>query len=317
MIKLLLGIVALLVLAGIAACVNSALYTSRIEAAYPPAGDMVEVNGADVHVLRRGEAGPPVLMLHGASANAREFDYNLTPLLKNDHRVFLMDRPGHGHSERIAGAETLGVQAAQAAGVLEKLAPGEKAVIVGHSFGGGVALRLALDRPDLVSGLVLLAPVSHDWGGGGGTWYNDYAGPPLIGHAFSQLVPIVGPQQVKSGITGVFHPEPAPERYFENSAIGLVFRPKNFRANARDVNALQGELAGQQARYKDLAMPIVVYSGAQDTVINPSLHVGKLKHEAQNLKLVKLPNGGHMPHHSQAENVAADISRLAQDAPAE
>ena len=39
------------------------------------------------------------------------------------------------------------------AGVLDALAPGEKAVIVGHSFGGAVALRLALDRPDLVKGL--------------------------------------------------------------------------------------------------------------------------------------------------------------------
>jgi len=315
--KLLLGIVALFVLAGIAACVNSAFYVSKIEATYPAAGELIDVNGADVHVLVRGNAGPPVLMLHGASANAREFEHTLAPLLSDSHRVFMMDRPGHGHSERLEDAETLGVQAAQAAGVLDTLAPGEKAVIVGHSFGGGVALRLALDRPDLVSGLVLLAPVSHDWGGGGGAWYNKYAGPPVIGHAFSQLLPAVGPAQVKTGIHGVFHPEPVPDGYYENSAIGLVFRPANFRANAKDVNALREELAGQQGRYSALEMPIIVYSGAQDTVINPALHVGKLKNEAKDLTLIKLPKGGHMPHHSQAENVAADISRLAQGASAE
>lgn len=314
MIKVLLGIITLIT---IAACLNGALYSWRIQDTFPAVGKMVEVNGAAVHVLQRGESGPPVLVLHGASANAREFDYNLTPLLHRTHRVFLVDRPGHGHSERLDGAETLGVQAAQAAGVLDQLAPGEKAVIVGHSFGGGVALRLALDRPDLVSGLVLLAPVSHDWGGGGGAWYNKYAGPPIIGHAFSQLVPIVGPAQVKSGIQNVFHPEPAPEGYYEKSAIGLLFRPSNFRANARDVNALQSELASQQGRYPELAMPIIVYSGAQDTVLNPSLHVGKLKNQAQDLTLIKLAEGGHMPHHSQAENVAKDISRLAQTVLAE
>jgi len=278
---------------------------------------MIKANGADIHVITEGTAGSPVLMIHGASANAREFQYTLAPELSSAHRIFMADRPGHGHSGRPAGAQSLGVQAQQMAAVLEQLAPGEKAVVVGHSFGGGVSLRLALDRPDLVEGLVLLAPVSHDWGGGGGAWYNKYAGPPILGHAFSQVAPIAGPAGVKDGIHGVFAPEPAPEGYLEKSAISLLFRPSNFRSNALDVNALREELREQSIRYTELAMPIIVYSGAQDTVISPALHVGKLKNEAQNLTLVKLPNSGHMPHHSHAKNVAADISRLALTEPAE
>lgn len=317
MTKVLLGLAALLLLASIAACVNSALYTSRVEKLYPALGQTIEANGADIHVITEGTSGPPVLMIHGASANAREFTYTLSPKLRSTHRVLMVDRPGHGHSERLDDSESLGVQAAQMAAVLDQLVPGEKAVIVGHSFGGGVALRVALDRPDLVSGVVLLAPVSHDWGGGGGAWYNKYAGPPVLGHAFSQLAPIAGPAGVESGIHGVFSPEPAPRDYLKKSAIGLLFRPENFRANALDVNALRTELGAQSERYDQLSMPIVVYSGAQDTVLNPTLHVGKLKHQAQDLTLVELPDTGHMPHHSQAENVAADISRLAQTAAAE
>ena len=315
--KALLGILAIFILTGIAACVNSSLYTSRVENEFPAIGKMVSANGADIHVITEGEAGTPVLMIHGASANAREFTYTLAPHLASEHRVFMADRPGHGHSGRPDDAESLRVQAAQMAAVLDELAPEEKAVIVGHSFGGGVALRLALDRPDLVSGLVLLAPVSHNWGGGGGAWYNKYAGPPVIGHAFSQLAPIAGPSSVRAGIKGVFSPEPAPSNYLEESAVNLLFRPNNFRANAMDVNALEEELRAQSERYTDLDMPIIVYSGAQDTVLNPSLHVGKLKHQAPHLTLIKLPEGGHMPHHSQAENVAADISRLAQPTRAE
>ena len=317
MTKILLGLVALFVLASIAACVNSALYTSRVEQEYPAIGQMIEANGADIHVITAGTTGSPVLMIHGASANAREFQYTLAPELSSEHRIFMVDRPGHGHSGRPAGAETLGVQAAQMAAVLDKLAPGEKAVVVGHSFGGGVALRLALDRPDLVEGLVLLAPVSHDWGGGGGAWYNKYAGPPILGHAFSQFAPIVGPSGLKDGIHGVFAPEAVPEGYMEHSAISLLLRPSNFRSNALDVNALREELGEQSIRYTELAMPVVVYSGAQDTVLNPALHVEKLKTEAQNLTLLNLPNSGHMPHHSHAKNVAADISRLALTEPAE
>lgn len=302
--------IATLALAGLGAFANSARYAAGVNKGHPPAGKLVEVNGADVHVLEQGETGPVVLMVHGASANAREFSWTLAPRLAGTHRVLMVDRPGHGHSERPRAAETLKVQAEQAAGALKALAPGEKAIVVGHSFGGAVSLRLALDHPDLVEGLVLLAPVTHDWGGGGEAWYNKYAGHPVLGPMFTQLVPIVGPAQVKRGVTNVFSPKPAPDNYFENSGIGLLFRPSNFSANARDVNALRGELAGQQNRYSDLQVPIVVFSGALDTVISPPLHVGKLKHQVDNLELVKLADGGHMPHHAFGADVAATVQRL-------
>lgn len=313
--KILLFVLILLSAGVLSACVHSAVYTSRVEAKHPPIGEMVSFNGADVHVLTAGESGPVVLMIHGASANAREYSYTLAPRLSATHRVFMADRPGHGYSGRPDDAETLGVQAAQMAGALEQLAPGEQAVIVGHSFGGAVALRLALDHPEKVKGLVLLAPVSHDWGGGGEAWYNQYAGAPVIGPLFSQLVPIVGPAQVKGGVNGVFSPKPAPEGYYENSAIALLFRPPEFRANAKDVNALREEMAAQQGRYPQIKVPVVVFSGAQDTVISPPLHVGKLKHQIEGLELVRLPDGGHMPHHAYGEEAAEAIRLIAAGQP--
>ncbi|MEM1035235.1 MAG: alpha/beta hydrolase [Pseudomonadota bacterium] len=313
--KLLMILLAFVALGLLSACVHSAIYTSRVEAKYPPEGQLVPVNGADVHVIPAGTNGPVVLMIHGASANASEFNYTLAPRLSDTHRVLMADRPGHGYSDRPADAETLQVQAAQMAGALDALAPNEKAVIVGHSFGGAVALRLALDYPDRVQGLVLLAPVSHDWGGGGEAWYNKYAGSPVIGPIFSQLVPIVGPAQVKAGVNGVFFPKPAPDGYYEKSEIALLFRPKEFRANARDVNALRAEMAAQQDRYPEIKVPVIVFSGAQDTVISPPLHVGKLKHQVDGLQIVKLPDGGHMPHHAYGAEAADAISQIAAGEP--
>lgn len=295
---------------GIGACVNSMAYRSKIEAAYPASGEVVPVEGHGVHVLRQGETGPLVLMIHGASANAREFSWTLAPRISTDMRVLMADRPGHGHSERFDGADALGVQARQMAGVLDALAPGEKAIIVGHSFGGAVALRLALDRPDLVSGLVLLAPVTHDWGSGGTAWYNRLAAPPVLGDLFSQLLPLVGPTQVRAGISSVFKPAPEPDGYYEKSAIGLLFRPDNFQSNARDMTGLRAELGAQSARYRELQMPITVFSGSQDTVISPKLHVGELKKQVP-VDLVILPEEGHMPHHGEGEAVSEAIRRLA------
>jgi len=311
---ILTGLTLLLALSGISACVHSAVYTSNVEDKYPPKGTLVVANGAKVHVIEAGREGPPVLMIHGASANAREFTFTLAPRLQDDFRVLMADRPGHGYSGRPEAAETLEVQAAQMAAVLRQLAPGQKAVIVGHSYGGAVALRLALDHPDLVNGVVLLAPVTHDWGGGGETWYNKVAGPPVIGPIFSQLVPLVAPAMVKSGIDGVFDPKDAPNDYYSDAAIGLLFRPPSFRANADDMNVLQEELAAQQHRYPELSMPIVLFSGAKDTVIDPTLHAGKIKHQVTGFELVKLPQTGHMPHHHHGNEVADVIRRLAADA---
>ncbi|MEZ6000141.1 alpha/beta fold hydrolase [Hyphomonas sp.] len=303
---------AAITLAGLGAAVglSSGAYTSRIHKAHPASGRRIEVGGYGMHVLEAGKAGPPILMIHGASANAREFTWTLAPKLDQDFRVLMADRPGHGHSRRPPRAETLAVQAAQMAGVLEKLVPEEQAIVVGHSFGGAVALRLALDRPELVKGLVLLAPVTHDWGGEGHAWYNRFAASRLIGPAFSQVVPLVGPSQVGAGIGGVFDPSPAPEGYFEKSGIGLLFRPAAFRANARDVRVLDRELAAQSKRYGELAVPITVFSGSKDTVITPAKHTARLKKQAD-IDLVILPEEGHMPHHNFGDDVADAIRRLA------
>ena len=309
--KLATSVLLILIMAGLAgACVHSAVYTGNAEERWPAIGSLVEVDGSDMHVIMSGDSGPAVLMIHGASANAREFTGTLAPRLSADHRILMADRPGHGYSERADGSESLAVQARQMAGVIRSMTPGEKVVVVGHSFGGAVALRVALDYPDLVDGLVLLAPVTHDWGSGGETWYNKAAGPPVIGPIFSQLAPIVGPAQVKTGIDGVFNPSDAPEGYYGDAGLGLLFRPPHFRANADDMNALRGELAAQQERYPSIDVPVILFSGAKDTVINPTLHAGKIKHQIANFTLVALADGGHMPHHAHGADVADAIRRL-------
>lgn len=294
------------------ACVHSAIYTSRVQSAHPVQGELVDVDGHDVHVIEQGNLdGPPVFFIHGASANANEFTWTLAPRLEADHHILIADRPGHGYSARAPESETLGVQAAQLAGALRAKTGGEPAIVVGHSFGGAVSLRLALDHPELVDGLVLLAPVSHDWGGGGQAWYNQAATTPLFGPVFSQLVPLVGPNSAKTGVVSTFAPSPVPEGYLEKSSINLLFRPSTFRANARDVISLREELQAQQTRYGALTLPIIVYSGLKDTVIKPELHVGRLKAQAGNLDLIELPEGGHMPHHEVGEDIAGSIRALA------
>lgn len=305
---------ALLVLAGgtIGACVHSAAYTSRLTGEHPPQGESVTVNGHGLHVVTAGNRGNTVVLIHGASANAREFTTNLMPAMSDNFIVLAPDRPGHGYSAMPDSQDgRLAMHARQIAGLIAAT-EGGPVVVVGHSYGGAVALRLALDYPEAVRGLVLLAPVTHDWGENGGTaWYNHVAALPIMGHTFAQLAPIVGPGSAKSGMKSVFHPAPVPEDYYDQAAIGLLFRPQTFRANARDMVALKAELAQQQTRYVELELPIIVFSGAKDTVLKPQLHARRLELQAANVELVKLPNGGHMPHHEHAGEIAGAVARLA------
>ena len=81
----------------------------KIAQAHPPAGRFVEVGGGRLHVVdidERAEPSdddPPVVLLHGASGNLEDMRLALADRLKQHHRVILLDRPGHGWSEREAG----------------------------------------------------------------------------------------------------------------------------------------------------------------------------------------------------------------------
>ena len=133
--KSLIGVLLFVCLAG---CVSSAMYRERVETRYPAIGERIETGQARQHVIRQGE-GQPVLMIHGASANAREYLITLAPELKNAPVELLMfDRTGHGYSERVADGNALGNQAEVIAEAYTKLSD-DPGVVVGHSFGGAVA----------------------------------------------------------------------------------------------------------------------------------------------------------------------------------
>lgn len=101
-------------------------------------------------------AGEPLVLVHGLGGSALNW-IELAPALARRHRVIVPDLPGHGGSAARPGLSRIGPLADCVARVLEdeEAAP---AVLVGHSLGGLVSLRVALRAPDRVRGLVLAAP---------------------------------------------------------------------------------------------------------------------------------------------------------------
>ncbi len=98
------------------------------------------------------QEGPAIVLIHGAGGNHLFWPFNLRRL--PGYRVYAPDLPGHGKS---AGSPqpTIAAYAAAMVDWLQKLGL-EKTVLVGHSMGSAIAMRLALERPDLVTGLGLL-----------------------------------------------------------------------------------------------------------------------------------------------------------------
>jgi pimeloyl-ACP methyl ester carboxylesterase len=102
-----------------------------------------------------GGDGPPLVLVHGLAGAAYNFT-EFAPLLARRRRVLIPDLPGHGGTAPLPFREDFGDVAAHVASAAahERMAP---AAVLGYSLGGVVALRLAAERPEAVTSVVLLA----------------------------------------------------------------------------------------------------------------------------------------------------------------
>ncbi|WP_448994735.1 alpha/beta fold hydrolase [Novosphingobium sp.] len=269
-------------------------------ASYPQADvekmRFVDAAGVHTHVETWGpESGEPVFLIHGASSHIGTWEPTIVPMLKGEFLVAAYDRPGMGYTtDRPPGSDTLALQAKVAAETIEKLGL-KKPIVVAHSWGGAVALRLALDRPDLVSGLVLIAPVAYDWPGGV-DWYNYWSANPLSGWVFNNLVaqPFAG-ASVRSGMAGAFAPNLPPEGWLDAARVSLAARPESLRANGEDLVAAKREILGQQARYPQIKVPVAILTGDSDRVVSPTIHSMQLAKTLPNARIDVVAGAGHLP----------------------
>jgi pimeloyl-ACP methyl ester carboxylesterase len=311
-------------LAGIAivlviGAVITGIGTVLIGRAHPPRGRFVNAGGLRQHLAEDGTGGPapdprqdvPVVLIHGAGCNLEDMRLALGERLAGRRLIFI-DRPGHGWSERRgADGSSPAYQAAVIRDVLDRLDV-SRVILVGHSWGGALALRFALDDPQRVAGLVVLAPPLYPFPRRL-TWFYDVMAVPLIGPliAHTLLLP-VGALFIGLGFCGAFFPQLPPRHYLKRAGTLLSLRPRTFLANSRDIAHLQKNLPSQVARYTTLALPTVVITGDRDLIVAPRRHAYAFARAVPAAKLIVLPGIGHMLHHAAAERVATEIEALAQ-----
>ncbi len=122
----------------------------------------LELETSRLHYVASGRASsaetPRILFVHGSPGTWSAWETWLAePRLRDRARLIAPDRPGFGGSNRGIAEPSLARQAAALAAVLDA-EPGLPAIVVGHSLGGPIAAKLAMDRPDLVGALLLVAP---------------------------------------------------------------------------------------------------------------------------------------------------------------
>jgi pimeloyl-ACP methyl ester carboxylesterase len=303
-----------LALAGLALALATQAGVWLIQRSFPPQGRLIDVSGATLHVVELGPrdaAGPPIVMLHGASSNLRVMQHPLGDRLAKTRRVILIDRPGHGWSTRDrVDYSTPAIQGRMIMEALTKLGV-DQAIVVAHSWAGALALRMALDDPDRVAGLVLLAPVAYPWPGGVGR-YNEVIATPLIGRLLAYTITLpLGCLVTEAGVRGVFAPQTMPAHFVRDTATPLLLRPREFIANAQDLVTLKAAVVAQAPRYAEITAPITIVAGDADKTVSTTIHSRPLSATAPNARLIVLPGVGHMVQDAAPDLVVSEIEAMA------
>jgi len=303
----------------IAALALSALATGLsviwLERRHPPRGRFVHVDGAVIHFESIGpeqSVDPPIVLIPGANSSIETMRLPLGNYLSQTRRVILIDRPGQGWSKRKRRSDaTPAIHARMIIEVLESLQI-NRAIFVGHSWGGAVLPAIALDFSDRSAGLIMIAAVTHPWDGDV-DWIYRACTFRILGTllAYTIVLPY-GLLVLNRAIRSVFSPQNVPANFAERSQAQLLLRPDTFLNNAWDLASLRSALAEQSPRYRKIQTPIVLVDGGSDQIVSTDIHSRQFTEAVSRSKLIVLPGVGHMPHFAAPAIIQSAIEDMAK-----
>ncbi|CAN7501936.1 alpha/beta hydrolase [Rhizobium sp. LjRoot30] len=289
--------------------------SQQIEAEHPNAGERIDVGGYALNSLHIPKPPspdlPPIVFIHGASGNLRDQYHAFAGPLGGRAEMLFVDRPGHGYSERGGPRNAFPDGQADAIATLMQKRGIDRAIIVGHSFGGAIAASFALSYPEKTAGLLLLAPATHPWPGGI-DWYYSLASTPLLGRLFTRTLTLpLGLSRVDAGTHSVFHPNVRPDDYIERTGPALVLRPQTFVHNAVDIANLHGYVSRVSPRYSEITAPTIIITGDRDKVVAAEIHSRSLVQTIPGAELVIVSGAGHKPDYVATDVAIAALEKLA------
>lgn len=265
-------------------------------------GQYIEMNNKKVHYIEKGQ-GPDLLLIHGLSGAAQNFSYKMIELLAKNYHVVAIDRPGSGFSQRDFQANAELPEQAKFVAQFIKEIHLEKPIVVGHSLGGAVALQLALDYPESVKALGLIAPLTQ------------MQSEEDIPDAFSDMAirsdylrqlyarTLATPKGLVFGLktmNDIFKPEKAPFDFATKGGGLMALDHLSFYNSSSDLAGLEFSLSKLSGRYGELKTPLAILYGHEDAILNPKIHGEKIIQEVPHSTL-RYTTGGHMLIATQPE----------------
>lgn len=286
----------------------------KAERRNPPTGRFLTVDGVDVHYEDHGD-GPPVVLIHGNGTFVQDWSLcGVTDrLVREGHRVVVIDRPGYGYTTRPRNRLWTGTaQAELIAHTLRKLEVGP-AVIVGHSWGTIAALALALDHPAQVQSLVLLSGYYYPTRRAD-VWLMAPPAVPVVGDVMRYTIsPVLARLIAGPLFRKVFAPRPVPHRFREGFPLDFALRPSQLRASAADSGLMVPSAAQLQDRYTELTMPVTIMTGDGDGIVTPENQAFRLHQEVGHSSLRLYPGIGHMLHYYAQDEIVAQAKGLGRN----
>jgi pimeloyl-ACP methyl ester carboxylesterase len=247
------------------------------------------VDGCNLHWAELGQ-GPPIVFLHGLCDSHRTW-LKVAPMLAQTRRVLMLDLPGHGLSERPDASYALGWHARVVGGWLEALGL-ENVDLVGHSYGGGVALgMLLLEQRLRVRRLALVAA------GGLGRDVSlplRLASVPLVVERFGQPFMARGTCLALSAAGSGYEDAEIARLSAMNATAGTA---RAFARSVRDVIDWRGQHRHLLDGGNELGAlpPIALFWGECDRII-PIAHATDTASLLGGVSLTRFARCGHFPH---------------------
>ena len=299
-----LGALALLAVAVLAVGVATQGDTERAAASARPDardGRVLRLDGGDLHVEDRGRRGDAAIVLvHGFTGSTRWWS-RIAPALARERRVVNVDLLGHGRSEKPRDGYGMDEQARLVLGALRELGV-RRAVVVGHSLGGWVAVSMAEQDPRVVRGVAAIGTPA-DEPEGPGPVVDRLGFAPVVGPALWESVP---ESYVRDELASAFaEGTPVPGAFVDDT------RALTWRAYAESARAGR-DFREERAPYERMTasrVPLLAISGSEDE--RAEAETTEEWERVPGARVVTMRGVGHTPPWERPGATAAEVERFA------
>ncbi len=275
-----------------------------------PARRTVGTASGRVAYREDGEGPDAVVLIHGSLVNADDMMIAFAGRFPRPVRVVAMDRPGHGDSDPHPSDQ--GSPWAQATAILDACrALGLRAPrLVGHSFGGAVALAAAMAEPDAVSGVVALAPICFPEVRVEQVLFGPRAAP-FGGESLARMLGATSdPLMLPLLRNMMFLPQAMPAAYAAEFPFAWANQPDQLVADGKDAVTAWRSLARSAGSYGRCRVPVAILGGTHDLVVSNAAHGLLAAAAIPGATFRWVPRAGHMLHHFYQDLVSEALEGL-------